>query len=899
MEKMEKIMGSPLDLSLKKFRTSRDKSDKSNGHGQGKAAESGAKARDILSIFKPESVRQAQKEREEGEKEAAKIVEIKRLLQDDDAPEDHVRLALNSKFAAGDVDKAVELLKLQRVSLDGLIVPGSSKVQMLGAENRGAVTCYLDALLFAMFAKLSAFECMLKDNPEYDEGKRKLAFLLRLWVNMLRTGKLIHTDITQEIQETLASCGWRDAELLQQQDTSEAFAFITETLQLPLLALQVDLFHQGEKDEDDHKVVHERLLNLAIPPDPEGRGVKLEDCLEEYFNTTVDVLRDTLEEKRKDAESRRSIRIVSDDGESPATEMGSEVAGSTLTTMSSQSAESSQTADKIAVKPVPWASTSSFSQSPLQTPTSPFGQRPVDTRGYSVRSLDSRPAARSRSASLIQRISVGDSKVASPSKEKEPLIPEEGHAAPTMATAITIPAWQFFRLIPWHATSNSEPSNDAEVAMNFDQRPVLGICLKRYMMTEEGLPIRHNTLVDIPDSLRLPRFMIRDDADIAEDPSGLSGEYKLVLQSVVCHRGNSLHSGHYISFARVAPKLLKDDRHDARDPPPCYEEARWAKFDDLDVDNRVTFVDDIKEALREEMPYLLFYQIVPIVDVCDISSDESIKDPPSYIESSLHSPSSRPARVDSLSELGAHLSRPASGYFDSSTTLVQNGRSASSSPGTDLPPFHTGGGTFYGHQLNVPDSRRGSAALSDTYAVLTPESQPSPTFTPAAPSTPQEENTGTRLSRAAAMFSGMTSTKSRPASQASEGRTSLSIFGAFRPATNSNKEVPPPQANNTNGGGSAGEDADNEEAVTDDEGTPQHHQAKHSGEEKEKDRGRIMRLHHHYKKDRSKSKSQPGGGGGGGGSESKTSSLGMTPKAKKEPKEPKKSGVPERECVVM
>lgn len=120
-------------------------------------------------------------------------------MQDDDAPEDHVRIALNSRFAAGDVDKATELLILQRLSLEGQIVPCSSKIQMVGAENRGAVTCYLDSLLFAMFAKLPAFECMLKDNPEHDKPKRNLAYLLRLWVNMLRAGKLIHIDMVRAL----------------------------------------------------------------------------------------------------------------------------------------------------------------------------------------------------------------------------------------------------------------------------------------------------------------------------------------------------------------------------------------------------------------------------------------------------------------------------------------------------------------------------------------------------------------------------------------------------------------------------------------------------------------------------------------------------------------------------
>ena len=100
------------------------------------------------------------------------------------------------------------------------------------------------------------------------------------------------------IQEALAACGWTEAKALEQQDTSEAFAFITETLQLPLLTLKVDLFHQGKGDDGDHKVVYERLLNLGVPPETEGKGVKLEDCLEEYFNAKVDVLRDSLDEKK-------------------------------------------------------------------------------------------------------------------------------------------------------------------------------------------------------------------------------------------------------------------------------------------------------------------------------------------------------------------------------------------------------------------------------------------------------------------------------------------------------------------------------------------------------------------------------------------------------------------------
>lgn len=67
-------------------------------------------------------------------------------------------------------------------------------MKLLGAVNREGVTCYLDALLFAMFARLGSFEAMLYKNFE-DPPRKKLATLLRLWVNILRAGKLITTDI--------------------------------------------------------------------------------------------------------------------------------------------------------------------------------------------------------------------------------------------------------------------------------------------------------------------------------------------------------------------------------------------------------------------------------------------------------------------------------------------------------------------------------------------------------------------------------------------------------------------------------------------------------------------------------------------------------------------------------
>lgn len=196
--------------------------------------------------------------------------------------------------------------------------------------------------------------------------------------------------------------------MLEQQDTSEAFAFITETLQLPLLPLQVDLFHQGKGDVDDHKVVYERLLNLAVPTDPEGKGIKLEDCLEEYLNTKVDVARDNVEEKRNPDKRvltpRNNVRVVDED-----------------------EAESSDQVDMNALQHR-WSTGSPGLPDSASTPEPML------------------PSVRTRSTSIIQRIVLDDNGNPTDS-DSASLLQKARKKGSTVVKAVTIPAWQFFRLI--------------------------------------------------------------------------------------------------------------------------------------------------------------------------------------------------------------------------------------------------------------------------------------------------------------------------------------------------------------------------------------------------------------------------------------------------------------------
>lgn len=320
--------------------------------------------------------------------------------------------------------------------------------------------------------------------------------------------------------------------------------------------------------------------------------------------------------------------------------------------------------------------------------------------------------------------------------------------------------------------THNEPTSNVEVAMNFNQRPVVGICLKRYTMTENGCPKRHNTYIDIPDSLRLPHFMLAEgvlDEHEDEDSPALDSDYKLVLQSVVCHRGDALQSGHYIAFARVAPKLLTDNRRHDFDPPPDYEEAVWVRFDDLDIDNRVSYVDDIKQALKVEMPYLLFYQVVPMVD--NPASDKTEPEPPSYqefkasLEESRSSIATPPEKKRYSAQFLAETAGP-TGFPQSPPSKPPSIRFSVDSDrprrSNDLSSHQGSTGGESGRQsINWNDSAVASPAM-------TPDGNQSPMLNAV------DEPTASRLSRAAAMFASK-GKQSRSGSQTGEGRISSAM----------------------------------------------------------------------------------------------------------------------------
>ena len=255
-------------------------------------------------------------------------------------------------------------------------------------------------------------------------------------------------------------------------------------------------------------------------------------------------------------------------------------------------------------------------------------------------------------------------------------------------------------------------------------------------MTPNGSPKRLNTYIDIPLEIALPHF-VSDDKMAEEGP--LFGNFKLVLQSVVCHRGVSVDSGHYISLIRAN----SNERPSTSQTEEDESTGTWLRFDDL-ANPRVTDVD-IKQALRDESPYLLFYQVQPIDDEL-----ASRGDPPSYVEAQSGAISSVPSRETLVSS-------PEAGVTD-----VESGGEWDKikQPGSVVSDEPVG-------RVSISSNRRSSVTFDDLESVSRGRT---------APPTPADESKAGFLSasrRGSRTWLG--GTKSRPTSQSGEGRLSLTL----------------------------------------------------------------------------------------------------------------------------
>lgn len=459
----------------------------------------------------------------------------------------------------------------------------------------------------------------------------------------------------------------------------------------------MDIYHTGKEDaSDDHKFINERLLEVALPPEPtDGSTLTLEDCLEAYFNNRIEVKRHL--ERRNTVSSTRSVDSMSISKGFTAHIEEIE----TTPTLSPVQSNSPQVE-----RPSPWTSVSDTSET-------------MPRRGITRRS------------SIVQERFIPDPTDGTannqPSSGSDPQ-----QRRGIFRKEVMMPAWQFFSLIRTFSHSSPEvastdvyvrtawytensPTNDAQVAAHFaSKRPILGMCLKRYSFTPNGNATRRDTYIDIPTEIGLPHF-IQDDNMDADAP--IYGNFKLSLQAMVCHRGNSVDSGHYISIVRGTSANLtpstSSGSSDTLETP-----KHWMRFDDLAAE-RVTLID-IETALRTESPYLLFYQILPI------NQDASLANLPNKAPSSRASDATLDVDMADIAQKYRYVS---GNETDGSVTEVNSARPSFEITAPDSPSAQA---------LNSTGRRPSSVIFSET-APTGPQARSIPSMSPKLAPMEEEE----------------------------------------------------------------------------------------------------------------------------------------------------------------
>jgi predicted NAD/FAD-dependent oxidoreductase len=155
-----------------------------------------------------------------------------------------------------DLKKAmVDLLDFEEATHGILIEPPSPYATLMGSENDGGTSCYIDSLLFAMFISITAFDPLLtydipSEEEEDNNAKIQLQNLVRLFVNKMRKGGLIKADFVHWLRQILQEAHWTGQDSKgnwSQEDASELFMFLTEAFDLPYLPVSFFFFFGREE----------------------------------------------------------------------------------------------------------------------------------------------------------------------------------------------------------------------------------------------------------------------------------------------------------------------------------------------------------------------------------------------------------------------------------------------------------------------------------------------------------------------------------------------------------------------------------------------------------------------------------------------------------------------------
>ncbi|KAF9923379.1 hypothetical protein FBU30_006561 [Linnemannia zychae] len=565
-------------------------------------------------------------------------------------------------------------------AVHGALIPVNQEIVLGGAVNDQMTSCYIDALLFAMFARLSAFEGLLSVNLDAESdsdseesatgptettgfSKRdeerlhthRLQTWLRMFVNQLRSGKLIQAHVVKELRQHLYSCGWNSPGPLdppgcsRQEDSSELFMFLTEKLHLPYLPLEQRLLHGAKISDDDDKVITERMLQICIPTldQPLAAPVSPQiSRLSSTFSKLMSPSKSTISDSSSVHAEASMLDVISLENLLAQYFYDNTLTGIRRKVSSGKGAPLSPEVE-IPVSAwqvlelLPFYSSSNEQGGVIQASQSQYPSGvvilPLILKRYSF-GADMQARRNGTPIDIPRRIDF--SRFVNP-QTTTPLPPRMAADVRSRSGSVTMPApmpsampapmSSFLpetanaALPPLHPHTPSSVQGHSSISINTQIPPI-----RKYSMSllqagdsprtpitpppqYSGTPGTDDYHDDKRGWSPLPR-------DVNSGPDYLDYsrpkvKYMLELKSVVCHIGQRLDSGHYRSYVAdtVSPRDGVSQQHQH---PLAFQEPNWLRHDDLDPSGRRVqlITRDSPEDMDMEADwarngYILFYEL--------------------------------------------------------------------------------------------------------------------------------------------------------------------------------------------------------------------------------------------------------------------------------------------------
>lgn len=631
--------------------------------------------------------------------------------------------------------------RLYQLSCDGELITCKGKykntrkdISLIGMDNFGNTTCYLDSLIVALFYSNSSFDFLLDKtldpNLSLDLQKQigRLKIVLRFIVNLLRAGEHINVNIMYQFLLILNALGCDLALSGKQQDSLQAFEFLAESLSLPLLTLKLDIIHTGKLNvSDDLRLIGERALFISIPTSSSSLElpITLEECLNTYFNNSITVRRhidqkmhsnstnpvysisennntsekvccdseESLIDNEKEINEYEKLGILTSSNESEpstlfnqnssdlsSTHTGQRNTESSIITLERQGSDVDAQSSSRSLQTSLEESESSIIESNQSNASNP--QRYTSSSVVDFIPSPSVNRSATTSSTLDSGSLIGSFKNVSQRLEHQrtrsstltsvlnnvPIINPNKltrRSSSISNTEVSLPAWMYLQLLPYYTNpdvkltvenheeyyrsrisrsktidsvqnsplplAQKDPKESAHDNGNLqdrlekefyfenqfgNKRPVIPICLKRYIWNERGQSVKIKRKVIVPEIIKYPYFIAEDktrpgfvDFKRSFDHKAPRGSFMLVLQSCVCHRGHSTDSGHYVSLVRKKQFDISQ----------IETKSEWLIFNDLELGKDKVESLTFDKAMQQEDPYILFYEIFELKNVQNLT----------------------------------------------------------------------------------------------------------------------------------------------------------------------------------------------------------------------------------------------------------------------------------------